>query len=334
MKNHTCIILFLFVSFGLIASNGAATTNVADGEACLPDSTVSVIGYFCKNDSLEYWINESEWRIEDGDTVQTAGVNTLVRIVVADSLPSGYRMSYTFLDFEADTLVGEDTNGDFQNRLVEILGKKVTGMTIRFETDEYGAITRFDNLDDINRQVTSQYKEVMAELVKQPEIQALKGMGLDLTAMAEELGVDKWTESYLDELKHLFMCHGLVYDVGVSEEHDDATDDQFESDTFQRVAYGDDGTYSISTDVVSVIPPDDLKTLIGVIVDKVDDDVVRESFNNEFDNQVRDNATYDSYFEICYLPDGWPYKVIKQRIMKIADRAKVNQTSINLRSYR
>ncbi len=35
------------------------------------DSTVAVIAWFNKRDTMTYWINESSWKVKDGDTTKT-----------------------------------------------------------------------------------------------------------------------------------------------------------------------------------------------------------------------------------------------------------------------
>lgn len=293
---------------------------------------VNVVGYFCKNDSLEYWINESEWRVNGSDTVQTAGINILVRIVVTDSLPTGYKMNYTFLDVEADSI--DSGLGNFQNRIADMLGKRIVGTTIEFETDEWGSITKFNNLGFIEKQANKLFKQCIDELMKQSEIKALKEMGMDMKSMLKNVPTEQLVEGYIEELKLLFMCHELQYEVGERTIHEDATDSQYESDTFVSVSTDDDGTYHISTDVVNIIPREDIKELVGTLVDNMNDKSVAENFKGNFDDQVTGSGIYESYIATDYLADGWPYKVVKQRIIRLADRSRISQKTIYLQSYR
>ncbi len=156
----------LFAVIGLLLISGFmishAQTPATPQEVCVGtnlDSLINVIGYYCKNDTIDYWISETEWKFNDGDTVKTAGVSTKVRIVVTDSTSTGYKMTYTFLDCVGDTAVDRGL-GAFQNKIVEKLGKKVVGTTIEFETDEFGHITKFNNLGKIRKQAKSLYRDI------------------------------------------------------------------------------------------------------------------------------------------------------------------------------
>lgn len=294
------------------------------------DSTVNVIGWFSKNDTLEYWISQGRWKINGKDTVKTTGVASKVRLVVTDSTATGYKMDYTFLEFLGDS-VAESSLGDFQNRLVEKLGKKVVGTTIQFETDEYGTITKYNNLGQIKKQAKSLFKDAMKEFLEMPEVKGLKDMGLDLKDYVKGVDTDQLVDGYLEELKLLFLCHGLTYDIGESNSHEDATETSYENHTYTTVSTDDEnGTYSISTEVVNIVPQSDIKALVGGIVGELKDKSIAENFEKEFDKQVRIDATISSYFSSDYMPDGWPYRVVKQETTMIGDSGKAAQTYIYL----
>lgn len=294
------------------------------------DSTINVIGWFSKNDTLEYWISQGRWKINGQDTVKTTGVASKVRLVVTDSTAAGYKMDYTFLEFLGDS-VAESSFGDFQNRLVEKLGKKVVGTTIQFETDEYGTITKYNNLGQIKKQAKSLFKDAMKEFLEMPEVKGLKDMGLDLNDYVKGVDTDQLVDGYLEELKLLFLCHGLTYDLGESNSHEDATETAYENHTYTTVSTDDEnGTYSISTEVVNIVPQSDIKALVGGIVGEFNDKSIAENFEKEFDKQVRIDATISSYFSSDYMPDGWPYRVVKQETTMIGDSGKVAQTYIYL----
>ncbi|MDE6488749.1 MAG: hypothetical protein K2L46_05655, partial [Paramuribaculum sp.] len=294
------------------------------------DSTVNVIGWFNKHDTLVYWINESNWQLSPTDTVKTSGVSTKVRLTVVDSTANGYKMDYTFLEFRGDS-VGDSGIGNFQNRLVDKLGRRIIGTTINFETDELGAITKFNNLGKIKRQAKSLFKEAMKELMGTPEIAGLKDFGLDLSELVKDVDSDELVDGYLEELKLLFLCHGLTYGIGEFHSHVDANETVYENDTYTTVRFDpSDDTYSITTDVINIIPRDVLKDMVGGIVESMNSDSITQSFRQEFDSQVREEGVYESYFSSDYLAHGWPYRVVKQSTTTIDGRGKSKQTYIYL----
>lgn len=58
---------FIFAIIGLVLISGVmisqAQTSSTPQDVVVgtnPDSLINVIGYFCKNDTIDYWISESE----------------------------------------------------------------------------------------------------------------------------------------------------------------------------------------------------------------------------------------------------------------------------------
>ena len=204
-------ILFLIISFILIACgivSNAQTNSQPESNLEAQDSTIDVVGYFSKNDTLIYWINQSNWRLGPSDTIKTAGVSTKVRLTVVDSTSTGYKMDYTFLEVRGDSVVysGQDNYQTTLNTLVEKLNKKIVGTIIHFETDEFGSITKINNLGQIKRQAKSLFKESMKELMQMPEIVGLKKeFNIDIKEMVKDVDSDKLIDGYLEELKLLFF---------------------------------------------------------------------------------------------------------------------------------
>lgn len=330
MKKLLVIILFaVLMADAVIPCSGAVQQN---DNVAPQDTTLDVIGWFCKRDTVTYWIQESDWKLNNGDTIQTAGVSTKVMVTVADSTETGYKMDYTFLDVRGDSLADSEL-GDFQNKIVTLLGKKIIGTTISFETNEYGQIVKFDNLGKIKKQAKTLFKEAVKEMDKLPWVKGLKEMGFDLTAYTKGIDSDLLVEGYIEELKLLFMCHGNVYDLGETTEKEDATETQYANETYSCVKIDDDKCYSILTDVVSTIPQSDLKAMVLGIVDNINDPDIKNNFNSNFDTAVNVDCTVDSYFKIAFLPNGWPYEVVKQETTMIGENGKVKQKYIYLDSY-
>lgn len=330
-------ILFLFPLLMLVAGVMASRPEVAvvqEETTAEPDSTVAVIGYFCKNDTLDYWINESSWKFRDEDTIKTAGVAQKVRIVVTDSTAKGYKMEYTFLECLGDSSI-ESRLGAFQNKIVERLGQKVMGTTIKFETDEYGEITKFSNLSQIKKQAKSLYKECMKELVELEDIKGLKEMGLDLKELIDKnVDTNELVEGYVEELKLLLLCHGSIYKIGEQTTHEDATVEQYENDTYTVVSLDTmDYTYHISTDVVSKVPQSVVKSIVSELAGMFTPEEARDSINKEIDAALSEDATVDSYYGIDYMSQGWPYRVVKQTSSVMGNAGKLEQTYIWLDFY-
>ncbi len=299
------------------------------------DSTINIIAWFNKHDTATYRVNEYSWKLNDTDTVLTASYSMIVSINVVDSTAKGYKMDYTFLDFPTDALPDSASVIDrFQNQITDRLARKIVGTTVHFETDEYGRITRYNNLGQIKKQARSLFKEALNEFSKLPEIQGLKEMGFDIKDYVRNVDTDKLVDGYLEELNMLFMYHGLSMQPGDTTEHEDATDTQYENTTYTSATVdADDGSYSIVQDVTSILPRNELKEIVGGIVESFSNDSITGSFNENFDAQVNVDCTYEDYLKIDYLANGWPYSVVRQKATMIGNRGKVKQTVVSLDSY-
>ena len=301
--------------------------------ASLQDSTINVIAWFNKHDTATYWVNESSWDINGNDTVRTSSVAMKVRINVVDSTANGYKMDYTFLEFPTDTLPDSASAIDrFQNQMISKLGRKIVGTTVHFETDEFGRITKYNNLSQIRKQAKSLFKEALNDFSKLPEIQGLKEIGFDIKDYTKDFDIDKMVDGYLEELNMLFMYHGLAMQLSETTEHEDATDTQYENTTYSSASIDDD-SYSIVYDVTSILPRNELKDMIGGIVESFSNDSITANFTKNFDDQVNVDGTYEEYLKTDYLVNGWPYSLVKQKATMIGNRGKVKQTVIYLDSY-
>ena len=303
------------------------------------DSVVNVVAYFCKGDTCEYWIYENEWKVDGKDTVKTLGVSTQVRLVVNDSTSKGYKMSYTFLDVKADSV-------GVMAMLTERTAKSVIGTTINFETDEYGRITKITNLSQIKKQAKALFKASMKDIASMPIMQAMKkAIGLDFMKIGNQANTDEVVEGYLEELKLLFACHGSQYAVGEHHEHEDATKDSYANDTYINASLEKNGNYTISCEVVNVIPKETVKEVMGGLMGTITEGLkgkktedgkdydgnikdLDDEFKKEIDKAAAQDAQTSEYLSVTCFDDGWPNSVLKQNKTVIAGRGKVTQKLI------
>lgn len=309
------------------------------------DSVVNVVAYFCKGDTCEYWIYENEWKVNGKDTVKTLGVSAQVRLVVNDSTSKGYKMSYTFLDVKADS-VGDNFRDKMMAMVAERTAKSVIGTTVNFETDEYGRITKITNLSKIKKQAKALFKASMKDIAAMPIMQAMKkATGLDFMKIGNQANTDELVEGYLEELKLLFACHGSQYAVGEHHEHEDATKDSYANDTYINARLEKNGNYTISCEVVSVIPKETVKEVMGGLMGAITEGLkskktedgkdhdgiingLDDEFKKEIDKAVDQDAQTSEYLCVTCFEDGWPSSVLKQNKNVMAGRGKLKQKLI------
>ena len=317
-------------------SNNSDTSEV---DTAGEDSVVNVVAYFCKGDTCEYWIYENEWKVNGKDTVKTLDVSTQVRLVVNDSTSKGYKMSYTFLDVKADSV-------GVMAMLTERTAKSVIGTTVNFETDEYGSITKITNLSQIKKQAKALFKAGIKDIAAMPIMQEMKkATGLDFMETATQANTDEVVEGYLEELKLLFAYHGSQYAVGEHHEHEDATKDSYANDTYTNASLEKNGNYTISCEVVSVIPKETVKEVMdgtmgafmeGLKGKKTEDgkdhdgDIkdLEDEFKKEIDKAAAQDAQTSEYLSVTCFEDGWPSSALKQNKTVMAGRGKLQQKLI------
>ena len=309
------------------------------------DSMVNVVAYFCKGDTCEYWIYENEWKVNGKDTVKTLDVSTQVRLVVNDSTSKGYKMSYTFQDVKADS-VGDNFRDKMMAMVAERTAKSVIGTTINFETDEYGRITKITNLSQIKKQAKALFKASMKDIAAMPIMQEMKqAIGLDFMKIGNQANTDDVVEGYLEELKLLFACHGNQYAVGEHHEHEDATKDSYANDTYTNASLEKKGNYTISCEVVSVIPKETVKEVMGGLMGAITEGLkgkktedgkdhdgnikdLDDEFKKEIDKAADQDAQTSEYLSVTCFEDGWPSSVLKQNKTVMAGRGKLKQKLI------
>ena len=332
MKRFLTALLVCLACSGLFVpqAKGSAAQALAEDpiDTLAADSMIHVIAYFAKGDTCDYQIVESKWKIAGTDSTMTSCITTKVRLVVTDSTSSGYKMTYTFMDVENDTTAHSQENA-LLSRLTEKLRQNVVGTTIDFETDEYGDNVKIRNLSEIKKKAKTLFKEGMKEIKDMPELKALKTMGFDINDLAKEVDTDDLVEGYAEELKLLFICHGSSYPIGETEEHEDATEDSYESTTYKTVSTDENGGYDIDFVVCSIMPKSDFIALInGLTAGLIKDKGQASEITKSIDDMMDEDGTITDRVYVKYFNDGWPNEVVKQTRVKAGKLEKISQTYI------
>ena len=328
------LLAFLFltaiISWMVIPCSGAEQPS--DNEVP-QDSMLTVIGWFCKHDTVVYQIENSKWKFKDGDTTKTAGLSTQVMVTVTDSTETGYKMSYTILDMQCDSVFSKDAAA-IQEKIVSWLGNRMIGTTINFETDEYGRIVKYDNLNKLKKQAKNTFKAAIKELKKQSWMKTFDELGIDFEEYTKNVNTDLLIQSYTKDLEHLFVCHGGSYALGELFENEDATEDQYASTQYTSAQIDDEGYYNISAGVRTIIPISDVKALVAALIEMAKDQAVKENFEENFDSEVNiEECAKESNFSISYLPNGWPFDVREQEYTEAGNNGEEKFTHIYLVAY-
>lgn len=329
----TLVLSGLFITLTSFVLNGRHGSGNTTEEKCsdLPaDSTVNVIAWFDNRDTMTYYIYDGEWSFDGEDTVKTIGAYTKVLLTVTDSTKHGYNMEYKFLEFHVDTAINTEKQ-KWMKLAADKLQERVTGTTIKFRINEVGEITKYDNLNEIKKQA----KDVMAEVVRAiPYIDTLAAAGIKTERLLKLVDADALVDGYVEEVELLFQWHGRQFKTGEYTTHDDATDTEYESDTYLGVTYDPENyKYDIMVDVNNYIPKEDLNDILGVLADifleKEDADKAKKEMKSGIEEQIKDSvAVRNSFLYSKYFPDGWPEEIISQEKTVIGEKGKLSQKYI------
>ncbi|MDY5566953.1 MAG: hypothetical protein SPF58_06725 [Candidatus Cryptobacteroides sp.] len=293
------------------------------------DSILPVIAWFSKRDTMTYWIHDGQWEVKGKDTVMTLGAAAKVMLTVKDSTKKGYDMEYTFLEFVSNDQIKSESQ-NIVGQATDILNDATVGTTIRFRTDQYGKIVKYYNLKGIRKQA----KKVLTKAIsKMSYADSLRAVGLDPDKLMSMIDSDKLVDGYTEEIELLFDYHGDQYEIGKTESHENATENEYASDTKTDIWLDPDTyEYGISSDVYFYIPREDIKVLTGNLIesfiDKESAKDVREGLDTEFDRQVTTDGVYNSYVRISYFYDGWPQEVVSQENISLGNIQKLKQKYI------
>ena len=284
------------------------------------DSTIAVVGYFSKNDTMEYQRVQGKMKIVDNDTTQRGEITEKFMIVVTDSTANGYKMEIIPVSCEI-----KDIDSDYQMRMASLLWNNIKGLRCRFTTDELGSVQHIENWREIRDVLKKSYVTVFdslyASLPALDSVMPRKQLeSLTLLGCSTEDGIK---EQY-DELDMLFGLHGNEVTMEPVE-----TDDISEAGypTHSRIEsfypapkdeYDIEGDYVVNARTDTKLSGDDVKDLIGntlgmLLAGEVSDSV--KKYTNEALTDKKEGMTTTNYEQYCYFFNGWPK--LMQKIVEI-----------------
>lgn len=280
--------------------SGRETSNIvkAGAPASGPESsTVAVMAWFGKTDTLAYWLHETETMIAGSDTVRTLGFHTKVLVSVADSTESGYAMEMNFVDFRVDT-----PSDPKLKTVIGMLSRRILrglpDMTLKFNTDEVGRIVSVEN----SRQFRKTMKTLLPGLKDlMPSVDSVYADDPGVKPLlAGWINPDVIADSYLSALHMFFQFHGNRFNTGEFRTHSDG--EEYSTDSYVKVGLDPDSyEYDIYVRADNRIPGE-----IPVFTSEIEANYYIDGWPEEVTN--RESAT-----------DGPDVQVVERRFIR-ADR--------------
>lgn len=335
MNTRAVLPLAVFLSVCLGIGGSVTSRSVSDLET--QDSTIAVIAYFCKNDTMKYLRTQTELSIEDGDTVSKDDrMREEFMLIVRDSTLDGYTMEFVPLGVE----YGNDAAGSVKTRLYNALSSHFKDVTAVFTTNEYGTVTGLKNWKEIRDRLKVGMKAMLDTLYSASSgidsVMSRSNLEALVTLMcSSEQGV----LSMYEELSTLFSLHGNVFDIGEST-IDDADKDSSVTTVLVGYApydeYGFDYDYNILGRTVTKFTSEETHDLLGGVLNILMTDTVAGTINKFMKDSLNTGMTITQLEDYHLFYNGWPCLMRTQKIVELGPRTKVTTDEISwtCRSWR
>lgn len=316
MRDYRKIILSLLLSILSFSMSYAQGQNLAQVQE---DSTINAITYFCKNDTMDYRVEELKQKINGNDTTLNRYIREDFRLIVRDSTSSGYKLEYSCLgnrEMEGDEI-------DFWNKTVlEKVAELSDKQHVIFTIDEVGNLQHIENWRDIKKTMQEGIKILCDSLyANTPKLDSVMPRNRLEMSLNLQYSTEKSLWSAYEELQLLFAIHGNSYKIGRHETKDDSG---YPSVTNTVVSYGSydeedkiEGDYFIAGKTTQTIPAEDVATLVtGQLSGLLSDEAVKKMKEANVASIVEDAhlTTLEAYF-LFY--NGWPCDMSKQTVVKM-----------------
>ena len=281
--------LIIALLFGTLALPSVAQLMTAQQEN--KDSTINVIAFFCKNDTLSYQFQDLKAKVKDNDTIVEHQILSSFQLIVRDSTTTSYEIECipleTKVNFGKDTLMTNimqsllEAMGDI-NTIIKDFSRKV----IKSLFDSL-----YSNLPQLNEAI--------------PRARFESQMNL-------QFANEKAYIENSDDLKLLFSLHGNSFVIGKNESDDTDANGWPVHTTIvcgydkSSEEYGFEDDYFISARTVTTIPKEDVKEAIGNYINLTLSDEYAGKVNDEIEKQEFEDAIVTDVEQYSYFYNGWP----------------------------
>lgn len=305
------------------------TTAVESSE----DSTVNIVAYFCKNDTMIYRMTDIDTKIEGADTTETKRIVTDYQIVVKDSMADGYLLELQMLDMHIDN----SDSSHVKNQDIAMAAWNATkDLKVLFKTNELGELQAIQNFKEVKTKMLESLKATFNSIYqKEPALDSIMPRSNFEGVMRMRYSDPELLLEDYDELSIPFALHGISFNIGYIESTD-TTNYTCESKTLTGYGSYDedsaiDGNYFISSKSVTTIPGEDLVNLLGgtlgmFISGEINDSI--NSFIKQTDLWKNENINKTTLMDYYYYRNGWPCCITIQNTIDLHILKKIKTKRI------
>ena len=312
---YRSFLLFIFA----MAFSATTKAQTVSAEQVSQDSTINIIAYFCKNDTLEYVYHDYKAKVEGNDTTLKHHIVSNFQLIVRDFTANGYEIEAipltTEVRFFQDSLM---TN------ITQSLQEKMGDISTIFTTDEYGTIQHIKNwreIKDFSRRVLKAFCDSL--YAKQPKLNEIIPRARFETQMNMQYASEKAYIDNSEDLQLLFSMHGNSVKIGKTES-DQVNENSYPEHTTIIAGYektdedtGFEDDFFVEAIVKSIIPKEDVKQYVLNAVNMTVADTYADKANEEIEKLEYQDATVTSYENYEYFYNGWPCDMEHSKIVEI-----------------
>ncbi len=302
MYRHFLLFIFTLAFF---STSKAQTVSV---EQVSQDSTINIIAYFCKNDTLEYVYHDYKAKVVGNDTIVKHHIIEEFQLIVRDSTINGYEIEA--IPLKTEVLFFNDS---LMTGITQALQDKMGDMSIIFTTDELGNIQHIKNwkeIKDFSRRVLKAFCDSLYSC--QPQLSEIIPRTRFETQMNMQLISEKTYIENSDDLQLLFSMHGKCVNIGKTDS-DDTDEYGYQQHTTLIAGYektdketGFEDDFFVEAIIKKNIPKDDMKQYVINAINMTMADTYANKANEEMDKLEYQDATVTSHEDYEYFYNGWP----------------------------
>ena len=306
------ILTVIFLSIVVVSVHGQSMALLNEDE----DSTIAVIGYFCKNDTMEYQRVHGKIKIMDNDTIMQGEITERFMVVVTDSTSEGYQMEIIPVSCEV-----QDSANDYQTRMAYQLWKDIKDLRCRFTTDEFGSVKHIENWREIRDVLKKGYVNVFDNLYKtMPQMDSIMPRNQIESLVLLGCSTEDGIKEHYDELDMLFGFHGSEITMDPVES-DDVSEAGYPMHTriesyypAQESEYDLEGDYVVQVHTETQMSNDDASDLINTTMGTLFTGELTDSVNKYTKEALTDKnmgITISNHSRYSYFFNGWPKEIQK-----------------------
>lgn len=280
------------------------------------DSTINVVAYFCKNDTLGYDFQHMKMKIVDNDTTVNYYFNSEFQLIVRDSTSQGYKIEMkpisNHVEMPNDTLMAQ---------MIEKLANSMGDIPLVFTTDEYGTIQHAENWREVRdftrkmvKSLTDSLYTLKPELAKVVDRQRLEA-SLNLQFSNEKAILNGY-----EELRILFGLHGKSYRIGKNEE--DLTNPSGYPQHLEFIVsygktsedYGFEDDYFVNCLSEVTIPAKDVVNLTTDRTNMMYNHEMTDEERQNLEKEIDEDAKVSIIEDYDYFYNGWPCDMMYEKV--------------------